>query len=58
MVILACSLVLLAYPAVAFGGRTFKTGWNAVGVNGFHLSPPGVDVPAKSLRPDAGVLVL
>lgn len=54
MLALACSLVLVAFPTVVFGGRTFMTGWKAPGVNGFNPAPPGTDVPYDGIRADAG----
>lgn len=54
MVIVAASLVLVAFPTVVFGGETFMTGWKAPGVNAFEPPYPGFDVPVDGIRADAG----
>ena len=56
MVAIACGLVLLAFPTVAFGGRTFGTGWRSAGVNGVNDPPPGIAIPPgeEDPRPDPG----
>lgn len=54
MVALACGLVVLAYPTVVLGGRTFSTAWKAAGVNGVNAVPSDVDVPSDNIRLDTG----
>lgn len=54
MVGLACSLVVLAYPTVIFGNRTFSTAWKAAGVNGVNGVPSHIDVPLDTIRLDTG----
>lgn len=54
MVLFACSLVLVAFPTIPLGGRSFMTSWKAPRVNGFNPPPPGTDVPHDGIRADAG----
>lgn len=54
MAALVCGLVLIAFPTIVVGGRTFMTGWKAPGVNGFSPPPQGSDIPYDGIRADAG----
>jgi hypothetical protein len=54
MVALAGVIVVLAFPDVVFGGRTFTTSWQTVGVNGFSPPAPNVKVPRDDIHLDAG----
>ena len=54
MVLLAGALVLVAYPAVAFQGKTFLASWNAAGVNGVDPPPRSVQTSEDGVRLDKG----
>lgn len=54
MSLVAVGLVVLAFPGVVFGGRTFSSAWGVPNVNGVNPPPAGIHVAESDPRLDRG----